>query len=111
MQILSVCKLIPAGMGQRMAQALNVQHERCGHMHAHGCAWRTLKGCLKRRPTGVAWACRWFPDDLGIPSFARLHELRKLPVAHYDGRYDIWTIEAVLSEGCGGPELPEEVML
>ena len=67
--------------------------------------------CLKRRRNGVAGACRWLPDDLGIPSFARLHELRTVPVAHYDGRYDIWTIEAVLSEGCGSPELPEEVML
>ncbi len=55
--------------------------------------------------------CRWLPDDLGVPSFARLRELRKLPITQYDGRYDIWTIEAALSEGCGGPELPEEIML
>ena len=55
--------------------------------------------------------CRWLPDDLGVPSFARLRELRKLPIAQYDGRYDIWTIEAALSEGCGGPDLPEEIML
>ena len=54
---------------------------------------------------------RWLPDDLGIPSFARLHELRKLPIAQYDGRYDIWTIDAALSQGCGGPDLPEEIML
>jgi hypothetical protein len=55
--------------------------------------------------------CRWLPDDLGIPSFARLSELRRIPVSHYDGRFDVWVIEAPLSEGCGGPELPEEVML
>ena len=54
---------------------------------------------------------RWMPDDLGVPSFARLAELRKLPIADYDSRYDVWTITAALSEGCGGPELPEEVML
>ncbi|KAK9906520.1 hypothetical protein WJX75_003297 [Coccomyxa subellipsoidea] len=54
---------------------------------------------------------RWLPDDLGIPSFARLGDLRKLPIADYDGRYDIWVINAPLSEGCGGPELPEEIML
>ena len=54
---------------------------------------------------------RWLPDDLGIPSFARLGDLRKLPIEDYDGRYDIWVINAPLSEGCGGPELPEEIML
>lgn len=54
---------------------------------------------------------RWLPDDLGIPSFARLGELRKLPVADYDSRFDTWVITASLSEGCGGPELPEEIML
>ncbi|BDA46467.1 probable chaperone protein DnaJ at N-terminal half [Coccomyxa sp. Obi] len=63
---------------------------------------------LRQEETG---SDRWFPDDLGIPSFARLGELRKLPVADYDGRYDIWVIKAPLSEGCGGPELPEEIML
>lgn len=50
-------------------------------------------------------------DDLGIPSFARLSELVVLPVAAFDGRYDVWTIDAALSPGCGSPELPEEVML
>ncbi|EIE23899.1 DnaJ-domain-containing protein [Coccomyxa subellipsoidea C-169] len=63
---------------------------------------------LRQEETGSE---RWFPDDLGIPSFARLGELRKLPVLDYDGRYDIWVINAPLSEGCGGPELPEEIML
>ena len=54
---------------------------------------------------------RWVKDDLGIPSFARLGELVVLPVAAFDGRYDVWTIDAELSPGCGSPELPEEVML
>ena len=54
---------------------------------------------------------RWTPDDLGIPSFARLSELRKLSVTEYDGRYDVWTITEPLSEGCSGPDLPEEVIL
>ena len=44
-------------------------------------------------------------------AFVRLGELRVLPVAEYDGRFDRWLIDAPLSEGCGGPDLPEEVML
>ena len=66
------------------------------------------------RPAALtaASACgRWVKDDLGIPSFARLGELVVLPVAAFDGRYDVWTIDAELSPGCGSPELPEEVML
>ena len=54
---------------------------------------------------------RWLPDELGDVSFARLQELTTLPVADYDGRYDIWTIDEPLSEGCSGPALPEEIML
>ena len=53
----------------------------------------------------------WIPDDLGVPSFARLPELRPLPVASFDKRFDVWRIDAELSPGCGGPELPEEIML
>ncbi len=34
-----------------------------------------------------------------------------VPVAAYDGRFDVWTIDALLSDGCDGPALPEEVML
>ena len=34
-----------------------------------------------------------------------------VPVAAYDGRFDVWNISTPLSEGCDGPELPEEVML
>ena len=56
-------------------------------------------------------ADRWIKDDLGVPSFARLGDLVVVPVAAFDGRYDIWTIDAGLSSGCGSPELPEEVML
>ncbi|KAK9842878.1 hypothetical protein WJX74_003834 [Apatococcus lobatus] len=54
---------------------------------------------------------RWLPDELGDVSFVRLQELTSLPVAEYDGRYDIWTIDVPLSEGCSGPALPEEIML
>ncbi|KAK9845473.1 hypothetical protein WJX81_007397 [Elliptochloris bilobata] len=54
---------------------------------------------------------RWIKDDLGIPSIARLGELVVLPVAAFDRRFDVWTINAELSDGCGSPELPEEVML
>eukprot|EP00884_Botryococcus_braunii_P018573 jgi/Botrbrau1/539/Bobra.0010s0014.1 len=53
----------------------------------------------------------WRPDDLGIPSFAELSQLRVVPVTKFDRRHDLWQIDAQFSEGCGGPELPEEVML
>jgi len=56
-------------------------------------------------------SARWIKDDLGIPSVARLGELVVVPVSAFDGRHDIWTIDAGLSPGCGSPELPEEVML
>lgn len=54
---------------------------------------------------------RWLPDELGNVSFARLQELTVLPVTDYDGRFDKWTIDVPLSEGCLGPALPEEIML
>ncbi len=67
---------------------------------------------LRRGWTGKGCVfCRWLPDELGDVSFAKLQDLKPLPVAAYDGRHDIWTIEAQLSEGCAGPSLPEEVML
>lgn len=51
------------------------------------------------------------PDELGVSSFARLEHLKTVPVISFDARFDIWHVEAPLSEGCGGPELPEEVIL
>ena len=54
---------------------------------------------------------RWVPDELSPSAYVRLGALRSLPVAAYDPRFDVWTITAPLSEGCGGPELPEEVMV
>ena len=59
----------------------------------------------------VATTCRWIPDELGVSSFARLEQLKTVPVTSFDARFDIWHVEAPLSDGCGGPELPEEVML
>ncbi|KAK9804086.1 hypothetical protein WJX73_005526 [Symbiochloris irregularis] len=53
----------------------------------------------------------WIPDQLGYSSFARLGDLRVIPVSSYDQRYDIWSIEQQLSPGCSGPELPDEVIL
>jgi hypothetical protein len=44
-------------------------------------------------------------------AFVRLGELRTVPVAAYDGRFDQWTIEAALSAGCGGPDIEGGVML
>ena len=55
--------------------------------------------------------CRWVPDELGVSSFAQLDDLKTIPVTSFDARFDVWHVEAPLSEGCGGPELPEEVML
>lgn len=54
---------------------------------------------------------RWVPDDLGVSAFPRLEELRPVPVDSFDRRFDVWVISAPLSEGCGGPELPEEIMI
>ncbi len=87
--------VLHARLGQNMP-AGRLGKRWCRHCYSSS-------SCCERR--------RWIPDDLGVPSFARLGELRKLPVSEYDGRYDLWTITAPLTEGCGGPELPEEVML
>ena len=57
------------------------------------------------------YACRWIPDELGVPSFAQLHDLKTVPVTNFNAAFDIWHINAALSEGCGGPDLPEEIML
>ncbi|KAL0035404.1 hypothetical protein WJX77_005166 [Trebouxia sp. C0004] len=54
---------------------------------------------------------RWIPDELGVSSFAQLDDLKTIPVTSFDARFDIWHVEAPLSDGCGGPELPEEVIL
>lgn len=55
--------------------------------------------------------CRWVPDELSAKAYVRLSTLRAVPVDAYDSRYDVWVISAKLSPGCGGPELPEEVIL
>ena len=54
---------------------------------------------------------RWIADELAPAAFPRLGELRPVPVDAFDQRFDVWTITAPLSEGCGGPELPREVIL
>ncbi|CAD7699107.1 unnamed protein product [Ostreobium quekettii] len=54
---------------------------------------------------------RWIPDELGCSAFCRLGDLSVVPVSEYDSRFDVWTIVAELSPGCGGPEIVEEVML
>lgn len=51
------------------------------------------------------------PDELAPSAFPRLGELRAIPVDSFDQRFDVWEISAPLSDGCGGPELPEEVIL
>lgn len=53
---------------------------------------------------------RWMPDELASSAFCRLGELRTVPVTEYDNRFDLWTIDAELSTGCGGPEIVEEIM-
>ena len=59
----------------------------------------------------VCWHCRWIPDELGVPSFAQLSDLKALDVTNFNPAFDVWHLEAPLSGGCGGPELPEEIML
>ena len=54
---------------------------------------------------------RWIPDELGVSSFAQLEDLKTIPVTSFDARFDVWHVEASLSDGCGGPDLPEEVIL
>lgn len=51
------------------------------------------------------------PDELSPGAYVRLAELRPITVDSFDQRFDQWTITAPLSEGCGGPELGEEVIL
>lgn len=55
----------------------------------------------------------WVSDDLGVSVFIREGELEKVKeVDGYDGKNDIWNIEPdVLSEGCSGPFIAEEVIL
>ena len=55
--------------------------------------------------------CRWIPDEIGCSAFCELASLKKIPVTSYDTRFDIWVIDAALSEGCGGPEIVEEIVL
>lgn len=54
---------------------------------------------------------RWIPDELLASAYVRMGDLKIVPVVTYDGRYDVWTIHAPLSEGCDGPDLPEEIMV
>jgi hypothetical protein len=54
---------------------------------------------------------RWVVDELAPFTLSRLSELRVVPVVAFDYRFDVWTIEAELSPGCGGPEIVEEVMV
>jgi hypothetical protein len=53
----------------------------------------------------------WVKDELSPSAYPRLGSLIPIPVAGYDRRFDVWRVEAPLGEGCGGPELGEEVML
>ncbi|KFM26854.1 DnaJ-like protein subfamily C member 10 [Auxenochlorella protothecoides] len=62
------------------------------------------------RQTEAGSSC-WCPDDLASPAFCHLDDLRPIPVAAYDARFDRWTIEEVLPDGCAGPDLPEEIIL
>ncbi len=63
------------------------------------------------QPAGGSLTCRWIPDELGVASFAELSTLKVIPVSGYDRRHDVWCINAPLSEGCGSPELVEEIMV
>ena len=54
---------------------------------------------------------RWIPDELAASAYVLIGVLQIVPVVMYDGRFDVWTIHAPLSEGCEGPDLPEEIMV
>ncbi|KAI3438697.1 hypothetical protein D9Q98_001117 [Chlorella vulgaris] len=54
---------------------------------------------------------RWIPDELSPSAYVRLGALRPIAVDSFDQRFDRWIITAKLSEGCGGPELGEEIMI
>lgn len=82
------------------------------------------RGDAARLPEGVLDLCEveplrqqepgstcWVPDELSPGAYVRLAELRPITVDSFDQRFDQWTITAPLSEGCGGPELGEEVIL
>lgn len=79
--------------------ALPARHSAPPLLHAPRCA------------TLCPSPCRWIPDELSPPAFCRLGELRRVPVDWYDPRYDVWRIVSPLSEGCGGPDLGEEIIL
>lgn len=74
-------------------------------VHAH------YNGCEKQGCDDSCNVYRWIPDELGVSSFAQLDDLKTISVTSFDARFDIWHVEAPLSHGCGGPELPEEVIL
>eukprot|EP00798_Chlamydomonas_sp_ICE-L_P018719 gene18719-25244_t len=58
-----------------------------------------------------AGSSNWICDELDTGAYVRLGSLRKLQMKSFDPRFDIWQIGSELSPGCGGPELPEEIML
>jgi hypothetical protein len=66
--------------------------------------------CLRCPVCGAATEAQLAVTDV-FASLRTLVSAQVVPVAAYDGRFDVWTIDAPLSEGCDGPELPEEVML
>lgn len=54
----------------------------------------------------------WVADELGVSAFCPLGALRRLPLRGYDRRHDVWTLDpGSLSDGCAGPELPEEIII
>ncbi len=77
------------------------------HAHEYG----RQHGCEKQGYNNSCNVYRWIPDELGVSSFAQLDDLKTIPVTSFDARFDVWHVEASLSDGCGGPELPEEVIL
>ena len=53
----------------------------------------------------------WVPDELLPSAFVLLDRLKVLRVSTYDRRFDVWCITDELSEGCDGPDMPEEIMV
>lgn len=44
-------------------------------------------------------------------AYVRLGSLRQVPVTAFDRRFDEWVIEAELSDGCGSPDLGDDIIL
>lgn len=74
--------------------------------------------CLSMWATKFSMICvyhlgssRWMPDEIAYAAFCHMEDLKIVPITEYDRRFDVWVIDSELSEGCGGPEIVEEIII